>query len=404
MSRFPFFFLLLSSLLLSACGSGGDDAVTTSPAPTLAAGLSWVDVQDGEGHTVMQHRYALGNSADEEIVTTTQYQGNDGIWGTADDWRSAITRCRFQPGDAVSPVGFGPETFLDVSVSLCSVRRPLAGTVQAEIHGARFSDELLSDFRPETATDSMNILVDSLGLRSLLNAGDFISFLERFYGVDPLLAHYSVAADAAGLSLCAEDCVRSGTETSLPIACGNLCGMPTSPVSDGLPINLNQYSCGASMVDVYDGIRAQVMLSSSRLDKVVYSSALTSPYCYVTGYDQNRYDSNGQLSSVETYAERGVDGIWLNADDVLTGYLQQQKLPTGWQRIYYEDAGADGLWKTGDDIVARGVALELDAAGRIATLRVCRPVNADPFPTDNFWQTGSESCSVMIFHYATPAP
>lgn len=392
MPRFPFFFLLLSSLLLSACGGGGDSPSATPAAPQ-AAGLVWVDVQDGSGHTVMQHRYSAGSSANEELVTTTQYQGYDGVWGTADDWRTARTRCSFQAGPDVSPVGFGPDTFLGVSASLCTVRRALAGTVQAEISGAYLEKDVLDSLRPETVSETAANLFATLGWQPYLNSGDLVGLM-ALVNEAALIANYRIEADASGVRLCRDDCAPTGIVASAQISCRNLCGVALAPTGDGLVIDLDPDSCGASMVEIYDGIRAQVMLSSSRLDKVVYSPALTSPYCYVTGYDQNRYDSNGQLSRVETYAGNGVDGVWLNADDVRSTYTRVLFQGNERQRLFYSAAGEDGVWDTADDVMEHWQYIQFNDAGRLLNAKKCtNPGN------DLVWQTDDDVCQVMIFHY-----
>ncbi|MGH8492134.1 MAG: hypothetical protein ACRERR_03365 [Moraxellaceae bacterium] len=384
----PFLF----SLFLTACGGSSDTAPATATAPQTV-GLSWVDVQDGNGQTVVQHRYTKDSATDEEVVTTTQYQGYDGVWGTADDWRTARTRCRFQTASYVSPVGFGPDAFLGVSAALCTARHALAGMVRAEISGAYFTDELLNHFRPETATlDDINA-ISMLGWQPYLNAGDLITILADLNEA-PVIANYSIEADASGLRLCGETCVLTKTEASLQISCGNLCGIAPSPVSDGLSISLGQNSCGSAMVQIYDGIRAQAMMSGGRLNKVVYSPALNNPFCYVQGYDQYRYDSNGVLIGTETYEGIGADMIWLSADDVRSSYIRLQSLSDGRLQVLYRGAGDDGVWETADDEIADWQRLTLSTRGRLLSVRKCTEPG-----TDLSWQTSDDVCQVLIFHY-----
>lgn len=390
---YSLFLPTLLSLFLTACGGGGDTPAA-NPAPTLAAGLAWVDVQDGSGNTVMQHRYATGSSADEEVVTTTQYQGYDGVWGTADDWRTARTRCRYQTGMAVSPVGFGPDLFLGVSASLCSVRHALAGTVQVELRGLQLPDDDLDSLRPETSSPTMLELINVLGWQPYLDSGDLVSLLDEV-NEEPLMARFRIAADGSGVSLCRELCAPSGLEASLPLACGSLCGVAPTPVSDGLVIGLNPHSCGSALVDVYDGIRAQAIQSAGRLDKVLYSPALNSPYCHVVSYDQYRYDGFGEFAGTASYEGAGSDGVWLTADDVRSSYLVLSALSDGQRQIRYGAAGDDGVWETGDDVVDNIQQLQLGADKRLLQATKCTGAGADLT-----WQTADDVCQVMIFHYS----
>lgn len=390
---YPVFLPVLFSFLLVACGGGGDDPKTT-PAPTLAAGLSWVDVQDGSGNTVMQHRYAIGSSADEEVVTTTQYQGYDGVWGTADDWRTARTRCRYPSSGTTSPVGFGPELFLGVSASLCSVRRAPSGVVQVELRGLQFPDDDLYFLRPDTSSPSMRELINALGWQPYLNSGDLVALREKI-NEGPVVAEARIAADGSGVSLCREPCVPTGTEASLLLACGSLCGVAPTPVSDGIVIDLNPQSCGSPMVDVYEGIRAQAIRSGGRLDKVLYSPALNSPYCYVVAYDQYRYDGLGQLAGMASYDGAGSDGVWLTADDVRSSYLSLVVLSDGQRQIRYSAAGEDGVWETGDDVIDNTQQLQVGTDKRLLRATRCSGAGADLT-----WQTADDVCQVLVFHYS----
>ncbi len=389
-----FFLPVLLSLFLVACGGGGGEMAATKPAATLAEGLSWVDVQDGSGNTVMQHRYAAGATANEEWVTTTQYAGYDGVWGTADDWRTAVTRCRYQGDAPTSPLGFGPSLFLGVAPSLCATRHALAGTVQAWISGGALPDSLLDHFRPETATADDVRFNGEQGWQPYLNTGDFIPILAGLNGGVPVAEDYSMQASVVGMRLCRGNCVATGTEASLPVACNSTCWIAPSPLSDGLIITLDPYFCGATMVAVYDGVRAQVLSSAGRPDKVIYSPALDNPVCYVSSYDRYRYDDAGRLVGTETYDNAGSDGIWLNDDDGRSTYLRQEWLDDGYLQVLYSGAGEDGVWESVDDAIGSTQRIEFGADGRLARATQCTDPGADLA-----WQTADDACRVMIFHY-----
>lgn len=414
MHRFPFFFLLLSSLLLSACGGGGDgpSAAQTEPlipAAALAAGLERVEVQDGNGLTIMQHRFSEGADAHEEIVTTTQGAGHDGIWGTADDWRSAEAHCRYQPGEALDArllfsATFQPESFLSVGGAACLWRRPMAGDIQVSGTGGYVDTGVFELFNAVRGSDSGQILFDVLGWGQLLEEGDLMQLLAALSNTTVSNWGFSLSSSPAGLRNCPALCeeiqaVTIPADTACNVNCTGLDNIVYNPYA-GLDASGNPPPAG---VRIFNGTRQYPVYAQGRLVQVVKSIALENPLAFPMSYEAYAYDAGGALQEIGDYDHPGADGKWFTADDRLTGYMQQQALSGGWQRIYYSAAGEDGIWKTADDIVARGVALERDTAGRIGTVRVCRPVNANPFPADNFWQAGTEACNIMIFHYATPA-
>ncbi|MDQ8036349.1 MAG: hypothetical protein REI12_02940 [Pedobacter sp.] len=358
--------------------------------------LVWVDVLDETGHMILQHRYLTLGGGGGDQISTAQDPGLDGAWGTADDWVAAVTRCRYSNGGERSPVGFGLESFLGVSPSLCVSRHPLAGEIRAEMSGAYLSEEDLAHLRPATASAEDLEWIAANGLQSYLTTGALQPMLDKLNGA-PVFEAFQLSSNASGLRFCGLTCVVVGQATSQKVACGSLCSAYLSPVADGISIGLDPNSCGQSLVPLYRGFRASVMRQEGRIDKVVYSAALNNPFCLVESYDRYRYDSSGLPTGVDSYDGMGADQIWLNEDDVLSAYSHVQTLSDSSMSDFYSGAGADGIWKTGDDVLAYWVQVQRDTEGRASIAKKCSEAG-----TDQVWHTADDACQQVVFHYGEP--
>lgn len=415
--RLPSFFCTLSLfmiLLLSACGGSSDSGQSTSsgapptqavqPAAALAQGLEWIDVQDSSGQIIMQHRFSAGADADEEVVTTTQRAGSDGIWGTADDWRTAEVHCRYQPGEALDTrlllsATFQPESFLSVGGQACLWRRPLAGDIGISGTGGYFESDAFQIFDAILASPTGQILFAIAGGDEALAEGDVMRMMEIMgsHMLGPLLPATGsswtmfLGASRDGLRNCPGLCeeievMNEPADTVCNVNCTGLDNIVYNPYVTPLPAG----------VSIFNGTQQYPVYEQGRLVRLVKSIALEKPLAFPSGYEAYAYTA-AALREIDSYVGPGADVKWFTADDVLGAYLGQQQIADGWQRIYYSAAGVDGVWKTGDDEIARTVSLHQDGQGRIASVQVCTAPG-----TDAHWQTADDICKTILFHYSPP--
>lgn len=393
MRLLPFLPCLLLSLLLGACGGGGEP-----PAAARAQGLTGVDVEDSNGQTVMRHRFSAGASASEDLVTVTQDAGNDGVWGTPDDWRTSVVHCRYQAGSASGQLedvlSFSPESFFAIDPAACTWRRPLNGSVVAEIEGDTGGG---ADYiRGLIGSPTGQILFAIKGYFAFLDKGDFIGLLKEMLGEIPL-TKFSLSADSMGTSLCYGDCVQTDSVSPAAAGCRNRCDLfgetlPDAPVADGLPISLDP-CVGA--VSLYDGMRFAPAYRHGRLRRVVASHALNQPFCYPYAYTLYERDAAGKLLSSDDYVDAGTDGVWFTADDTRYEHMVLQSEGSTVRRSYYHGAGEDGVWGTMDDVTDRVLVLTPDSRGRLAKARRCFGAGED-----GQWNTADDVCEALTFHYA----
>lgn len=406
--------LFLIAALLSACGDGGGSATAPepfTPAAALAEGLERIEIVDGDGQTAMQHRFSAGADADEEIVTTTQRAGSDGIWGTADDWRTAEVHCRYQPGEALDTrlllsAAFQPEGFLTVGGQACLWRRPMAGAVRIAGTGGYFEAGVFELFDAMNSSPTGQILFAILGGNEALAEGDVMRMMEimRTHMLGPLLPATGSSwtmfhgASRNGLRNCPGLCEEVEVMNVLPadtacnVNCTGLDNIVYNPYA-GLDVMGSPPPAG---VRIFNGTQHYPVYEQGRLVRLVKSMALEKPLAFPSAYEAYSYTA-AALREIDSYVGPGADGKWFTADDVLGAYLTQQHIADGWQRIYYSAAGVDGVWKTGDDEIAKAVSLHQDGQGRIASVRVCTAPG-----TDALWQTADDSCKTILFHYSPP--
>lgn len=399
-SRFSLISLLplLLSLLLSACGDGGSAASAPAPSIPKAEVLTHVEEVDSSGRVVMRHNFSTGDSANEEVITTTQDPGVDGVWGTADDWRTLVTRCAFQPGgDSISVEDILPfqlTTAFWLAPQVCLWRRPLTGSVDIEMTGM-----LLHQLNTDFLHDTLEMEADPWGVegtRELLRAGDVLGLLSLLMG-EPIVVKETMRAERGSLVFCQEECSSTITVSAEMADCYAACRIFGEALqSSGSDDSAASGKCDGD-VSWFSGTRYVPFYVNGHLRRVVQSAALEQPLCSPSSYTLYEYDANDHLSGTSVYGSSGEDRVWFTADDPFYAHMSVQ---THGDEVThtYSQARDYGQWSEANAEISRIVTFTKDAKGRRKKVASCYASGSD-----GQWGTPDDDCATFIFHYGAPS-
>lgn len=339
----------------------------------------------------MQQRFSAGATTD--TIITTQGAGVDGVWGTADDFRTAETHCQYASGPTLDKrvllddSRFSPELLAGVSSSLCWWRRPVAGTLRATIRGEYVSSDILDDVQMQMQSSSGAILFDALGYTELWNSGDIATLLSRLgYLFNPLTRKIAETVSYGSVLYCGENAVCEETGGSITFSTPCL-------ADDGLDDVIYTPFDGISFhpIKLFNGTLLYANFLDDYVHRTLSSDAIQQSFPPPYMYNQYDYDSAGRLALIQRFNVVRISGV---CNDVLVSRAVQEEQLNGWRRTYYNGAGEDDEWGTMDEAVDRIVDLTKDAKERIGTVKICRAAG-----DDGLWATEDDRCETLTLHY-----